>query len=79
MRLHILAQYGIDHGLVTFALLFEELDHIRIYAQSDLLLVLRPANMGLLEEVVAKGWAVGIIDLLVLHLRNPFPISARRL
>jgi hypothetical protein len=42
MRLYILAQHGIDHGLVAFSLLFEKLDHIGIYAQSDLLLVLRP-------------------------------------
>lgn len=78
MRLHILAQNGIDHGLVAFPLLLEEFEYIGIYTQSDLFLLLRPADLGIFKEVVAKGRDVGIIDLFVLHLCYPLPISARR-
>jgi hypothetical protein len=31
MRVHILAQYGIDHGLVALSLQLEKLDNIGIY------------------------------------------------
>jgi hypothetical protein len=35
MRLHILLQHGIDHGLVALPLLLEKLDHIGVYNPAD--------------------------------------------
>src|SRR6266851_205443 len=57
---HVLAQDGVDRGLVAPAVLAEKREHVGINAQGNLLLRPRPENC-VLEEVRAEFGRVGKI------------------
>jgi hypothetical protein len=62
--LHILAQDGIDRGLVTSAMLAKEREYVGIKAQGDLLLRSRP-DYSMRKKVRPKLRSVGIVNILV--------------
>ncbi len=74
LRLDLLAQNGVDGGLVALAALAEERQDIGVKANRDLLLRSGPAN-GLAKEVGPQLGNIGIIDFRVLHCIKQPPVS----
>src|ERR1700674_391835 len=74
-RFHILAQNGVDHGLIASALLAEKRQNIRINPQGYLFLRSRPDyRMG--KEIRPLLWNVGKIDIFIPERVNPLPVRS---
>lgn len=71
---HVLAQDGVDRGLIAPAVLAKECQHVGINAQGDLLLRAGP-EYCVLEEVRAELRRVGKVDVLIPHRVNSLPVG----
>ena len=71
--LYVFAKHCVDRGLVAFATLAEEGEHIRIKAQCDLLLLAGP-KYCVSKKVRSLLWNVGIVDILISERINSLPV-----
>src|SRR5258708_1161189 len=71
---HVLAQDGVDRGLIASPVLAEKREHVGINAQGNLLLRSRP-EYCVLEEVSAELGGGGKVDVLIPHRVNSLPVG----